>query len=126
MNTSTTTINLIAETERLLSNLRRDPRCFDAPDGRLQRIIASAKRRLFRLRFSTIRPGDSVTIMVYAGMGREGAEWKQKSGRAVFYGDHGWVLDMGGRYGTPGIATLTNTVSIRRRSADGRTMVAAC
>lgn len=61
-----------------------------------------------------IEPGDKITILVYAGRGREGTEWKPKSGKAVMRGPHGWVLDMGGRFGTPGIADETNIVAIPR------------
>ena len=61
-----------------------------------------------------IRPGDRVTILVYAGRGRDGAEWKPKSGKAVMRGSAGWVLNMGGRFGTPGIADERNIVAVPR------------
>ncbi len=64
---------------------------------------------------NSIRPGDRVTINVPAGIGRHGVEYKQKTGRAVMPGPAGWVLNMGGRYGTPGVATIENTVSIRKK-----------
>jgi hypothetical protein len=54
-----------------------------------------------------IRPGDRVTI--------ENPQKQERSGRAVMRGPAGWVLNMGGRYGTPGIATESNIVSISRR-----------
>ncbi len=52
----------------------------------------------------TIRPGDKVTIVTPQGQDR--------SGRAVMRGTYGWVLNMGGRHGTPGIATDENTVRV--------------
>jgi len=60
--------------------------------------------------FSDIRPGDRVTILVPNGMGRNGQEWTKKSGRAVMRGPHGWALNMGGKFGTPGVATPENFV----------------
>jgi hypothetical protein len=64
---------------------------------------------------SNVRAGDRVTILVPGGIGRHGVEWKEKSGRAVMRGllPHSWVLNMGGRYGTPGVATPENTVAVR-------------
>jgi hypothetical protein len=61
----------------------------------------------------SIRHGDRVIILVPAGIGRNGQEWKEATGRAVMYSSNGgWVLNMGGRHGTPGIATEQNTVRI--------------
>ena len=51
-----------------------------------------------------IRSGDRVTIVDRFN--------KQHTGRAVMRGPAGWVLNMGGRYGTPGIATEENTVNV--------------
>lgn len=62
----------------------------------------------------TIKHGSKVTILVPAGYGRNGQEWKPKAGRAVMRGPAGWVLNMGGRYGTPGVATEKNIVQVRR------------
>ncbi len=67
-----------------------------------------------------IKNGDRVTILVPAGISLNGTvEYKQATGRAVMKGPAGWVLNMGGRYGTPGVATETNIVSVRpaRQSA---------
>ena len=55
----------------------------------------------------SVRPGDRVTII---------NRFDQKStGRAVMpaKGGIGWVLNMGGAHGTPGIATDENTVAVR-------------
>jgi hypothetical protein len=54
-----------------------------------------------------VRPGDRVTIVNRFG--------QERSGRAVMpCSAGGWVLNMGGRYGTPGIADDTNTVKVRK------------
>jgi hypothetical protein len=52
-----------------------------------------------------IRAGDRVTILDRFGVAH--------SGRAVMRGPAGWVLDIGGRYGTPGIASEENTIRVR-------------
>ena len=57
--------------------------------------------------FSLIRPGDRVTIVNRFG--------QHSTGRAVMRGPAGWVLNMGGRYGTPAIADETNTLRVARR-----------
>ena len=69
----------------------------------------------------TIQHGDRVTIMVPAGIGRNGVEWAPRTGRAVFISSNGgWVLNLGGRHGTPGIATAENTVKIERKRERSR------
>lgn len=45
---------------------------------------------------NSIRPGSRVTILVHAGIGRDGPETTEKTGRAVMRGPAGWVLNMGG------------------------------
>ena len=62
----------------------------------------------------SIGPGDRVEILIPAGRGRFGQEWKPKTGRAVMRGPAGWVLNMGGAYGTPGIASPDNTLSVKK------------
>lgn len=54
----------------------------------------------------SIRVGDRVTIVNRFGQTR--------TGRAVMRGPAGWVLNMGGPYGTPGIATDENTVKVSK------------
>jgi len=44
---------------------------------------------------------------------------QQHTGRAVMKGPVGWVLNMGGRYGTPGIADERNTVKIVKKGRRG-------
>lgn len=53
-----------------------------------------------------IRVGDRVTIYT--------PQKQKRSGRAVMRGLAGWVLNMGGPHGTPGIATDKNVSSIKR------------
>lgn len=67
--------------------------------------------------FDSIQIGDRVTVRVPAGVGRNGQEWSEKTGRAVMRGPHGWVLNLGGRHGTPGVATLENFVRVQSKSA---------
>lgn len=64
----------------------------------------------------SIRPGDRVTILVPNGFGRNGQEWKEKTGVARICSGTHVALNMGGRYGTPGVATPTNIVRVRRAS----------
>ena len=54
-----------------------------------------------------IRAGDRVTISNRFG--------QQHSGRAVMRGPHGWVLNMGGKHGTPAIADDSNIVRVAPR-----------
>ena len=55
--------------------------------------------------FDSIHAGCRVTIVTPHG--------QERSGRAVMRGPHGWVLNLGGRYGTPGIASEANTLRVR-------------
>jgi len=59
--------------------------------------------------FETIGHGDRVTIVNRFG--------QEHSGRAVMRGPHGWVLNMGGRHGTPAIANDQNVVKVRKTTA---------
>ncbi len=54
--------------------------------------------------FDVIRVGDRVTIVNRFG--------QEHTGRAVMKGPGGWVLNMGGAHGTPGIATPQNIVKV--------------
>ena len=51
-----------------------------------------------------IRPQSKVTIITLHG--------KKMTGRAVMKGSAGWVLNMGGKYGTPAIATNNNIIAV--------------
>lgn len=59
-----------------------------------------------------IGPGDRVTIVDRFG--------QERTGRAVMRGPAGWVLNMGGKHGTPAIATDENTVSVKYGGRRGR------
>ncbi len=56
--------------------------------------------------FNEIKSGDRVTIKDRFGV--------EHTGRSVMKGSAGWVLNMGGPHGRPGIATEDNTVRIRK------------
>jgi hypothetical protein len=63
--------------------------------------------------FKGIRPGDRVTFLVPNGIGRNGQEWTEKSGRATLvFADH-VVCNCGGRFGTPGRCDERNYVKHR-------------
>lgn len=62
--------------------------------------------------FQDIKPGSRVTILVPAGIGRNGIEYKERTGRAVMRSSTGWVLNLGGPHGTPGLADEQNTVKV--------------
>jgi hypothetical protein len=48
-------------------------------------------------------------------MGRGGQEWTERSGKAVMRSaEGGWVLNMGGPHGTPGLANERNIVRVRK------------
>lgn len=54
-----------------------------------------------------IRSGDRVRIVDRFG--------KERTGRAVMRGPHGWVLNMGGPHGTPAVATAENITKVLPR-----------
>lgn len=62
---------------------------------------------------AAIRPGDRVTILRPNGIGRNGVEYKEATGRAVMRGPAGWVLNMGGTHGTPAIASEENITRVK-------------
>ncbi len=55
--------------------------------------------------YHSIRPGDQVTIVTPHG--------QQVKGRAVMKGPAGWVLNLGGPHGRPGIASPENIVKVK-------------
>jgi peptidoglycan hydrolase-like protein with peptidoglycan-binding domain len=57
--------------------------------------------------FAKIGPGDRVTILTPHG--------QERSGRVVMRGPAGWVLNLGGAHGTPGIAHEGNVVKVRKQ-----------
>lgn len=62
----------------------------------------------------TIKAGDRITILIPAGIGRDGVEYRRVTGRAVMRGPYGWVNNIGGPHGTPKIATDQNIVKITK------------
>ncbi len=54
--------------------------------------------------YEKIKHGSRVTIFNRFG--------QKKTGKAVILGPAGWVLNMGGKYGTPAIATSENIVKV--------------
>ncbi|MGH7174774.1 MAG: hypothetical protein ACREGR_00235 [Minisyncoccia bacterium] len=77
---------------------------------------------------SKIKVGTRLTILVPAGKGIDRAtgrivqEWKEATGRVVMPSSHGgWVLNMGGRYGTPGVADVRNIVKINGKRVSNKT-----
>ena len=63
------------------------------------------------------RPGDRVAILVPAGLGRDGVEWCERTGRVMIKSPGHLALDLGGQHGTPGVATEQNIVRLRQRVA---------
>lgn len=59
-----------------------------------------------------LRTGDRVTIRIPNGIGRNGQEWKEATGRVVIPSGTHAALNMGGQYGTPGVATPENIVKV--------------
>lgn len=55
-----------------------------------------------------IQHGSRVTIVDRFG--------QKSTGTAVMRGPAGWVLNMGGRHGTPGIASAENVVKVTTRN----------
>lgn len=84
-----------------LPSLGRNP--FDWREQRQQTASSSPL-------YDSIRHGDKVTIVDRFGQSR--------TGRAVMRGPAGWVLNMGGRHGTPGIAAPQNVTRVRRGNPD--------
>jgi len=104
-----------AEVEKHLTEVQKALKALERrrPSSRLAARIAdallnassalSSSRRLV----DDIKAGSRVTIV-----GRDG---RQMTGKAVMFNPKvdGWVLNMGGRYGKPAIATDDNVVSVR-------------
>jgi len=55
--------------------------------------------------FNKIRARSMVTIITPQGI--------KIKGRAVMKGSYGWVLNLGGRHGTPAIASEENIIAVR-------------
>ena len=68
---------------------------------------SGAKSLGHEITLRAIRVGDRVTIVNRFD--------QESTGSAVMKGPHGWVLNMGGRHGTPAVATADNIVRVRKR-----------
>lgn len=67
---------------------------------------------------ATVRAGDRLMLLVPNGIGRSGVEWKAVTGRAVMPSAHGgWVVNLGGKFGTPGVVDVDNFVKVVKRGA---------
>jgi hypothetical protein len=64
--------------------------------------------------YDDIRAGDRVTFYAYAGGGSRRPEYRPRTGRAVMLGPGGWVLNLGGPHGTPGIVTRDSFIKAIR------------
>lgn len=69
--------------------------------------------------FDTIQCGDRVTILTPQG--------QEVTGRATMFNRsvRSWVLNMGGRYGTPGLANKDNFVKVKKVKRDKFALQAA-
>ena len=56
--------------------------------------------------FKDIQVGDSVTMSTPQG--------QVLNGKAVMKGPHGWVINTGGRHGTPRVVSESNFVKMRK------------
>ncbi len=68
-------------------------------------------KRTRRNPYSAIQNGDTITFLRYAGEGSKRPEYSKAKGRAVMRGPAGWVVNTGGRHGTPAIVDERNYVS---------------
>jgi hypothetical protein len=85
-----------------------------AAEGSITRPTPSAQEQVAgdgQALYRSIRPGDRVTIV-----NRHGQE---SSGRAVMRGPSGWVLNMGGKHGTPAIASPENITDVKHGKGGG-------
>jgi hypothetical protein len=78
----------------------------DVAAKRESRRGSSTTRTVERPLVDDIQAGSRVTIVDRFG--------KQRTGRAVMRGPAGWVLNMGGKHGTPAIASAENVVAVKR------------
>ena len=84
---------------------KRGPKIMTGPGMSHATRRAHATQAPGRPLVEEIRPGSRVTIVDRFG--------KQRTGRAVMRGPHGWLLNMGGRHGTPAIASADNIVAVK-------------
>jgi hypothetical protein len=88
----------------------------DTPTGAMIRSMFGSRPATGTV-VDSIRAGDRVTIVNRFG--------QKSTGRAVMPSSNGgWVLNMGGAHGTPGIATAENIVKVVKRKNSKRNTVA--
>jgi hypothetical protein len=88
-----------------LNKARAELKAIGARHHSTQKAPAQLDREIAQSLVDTIRPGCRVTIVNRFG--------QPSTGKAVMRGPYGWILNMGGRHGTPAIATDDNVVSVR-------------
>ncbi len=95
-------IRVMEDADKLLASMPKQ-----AAEGSIERPTPSSTMNQLAAGegFHDIKPGDRVTIKTPHG--------QEISGRAVMKGPHGWVLNLGGAHGRPGIATPENVVKVK-------------
>lgn len=59
---------------------------------------------------ASIKHGDRVTFVTHRG--------QEMTGTAVMHSSHGgWVLNLGGKHGTPGLVDHTNILRVQRQTS---------
>ena len=91
----------MSQDSRGLEWLKKNKEKFGTQDG----LPGAFQREML---FGLIKPGKMVMIEL-PGLGNDTAV-RIASGRVVMKGPAGWVLNMGGAHGTPGIADERNVV----------------
>lgn len=77
----------------------------------------SRKRVSANLLIDNLRVGDRVTIRIPNGIGINGVEWKNVSGKAVIISEGFATLNMGGKHGSVAVASAENIVSVGNKYA---------
>lgn len=83
-------------------------------------VIDEADLEIKRALLASVRTGDKVTALFPAGQssrrGKVVQEWVPRTGTAnglLIFQDH-VVINLGGRYGTPGVVDASNIVRVKR------------
>lgn len=63
-----------------------------------------------RKTFNDLKPRQTITFLIPNGIGRNGAEFKEKTGKIVMAFDTHVVVDGGGGHGTPHVVNEKNFV----------------
>lgn len=64
-----------------------------------------------------LKKGDTVTMLVPNGIGRNGREYKEAKGKVVIPSGTHATVNMGGQYGRPGVVTPENIVRVGNKIA---------